>query len=66
MEPKKLVKLASSQGFNVTLARSGHYKVYSPTGAYVTTISKTPSRGARGMDNAIADLRRGGVDIPRK
>jgi len=66
MEHKKLVRLIKDQGYEVVISKRTHLKIYSPTGAYITTMGHTPSRSGRAMENAIAELRRGGLDIPRK
>jgi predicted RNA binding protein YcfA (HicA-like mRNA interferase family) len=66
MEHKKLVRIIQQQGFDIVISKRTHLKVYSPDGTYITTIGNTPSTGGRSMENTIAALRRGGVDIPRK
>ena len=66
METKDLVRIVRQQGYEVIISKRTHYKVYSPTGKYVTTMPSTPSDGRRSMQNTIADLRRGGIEIPRK
>lgn len=59
---KALVKLAESQGWQVTITRSNHVCFRSPEGKTTFTPS-TPSDG-RGMKNAKAQLRRNGLALP--
>lgn len=66
MEHSKLVRLIKDQGFGIVISKKTHLKIYSREGKYVTTIGHTPSRSGRAMENAIAELRRGGLNIPRK
>lgn len=66
METRDLLRLIKDQGGTVVVSKRTHYKVYSPSGRYVTTMASTPSDGKRSMQNTIADLRRGGISIPRK
>lgn len=54
-----LLNQAEKQGFRVVLANSGHYKIYSPGGRFVTTASQTPT-DFRGFRNLRAHLRRAG------
>lgn len=58
-----IISFADSQGWQI-VPGSGHYKIYSPTGApYV--LPCTPSDW-RATKNCVADLRRMGLEIPRK
>jgi predicted RNA binding protein YcfA (HicA-like mRNA interferase family) len=66
MEHSKLIRIIQQQGYQIVISKRTHLKVYSPTGAYVTTMGHTPSRRGRATENTIAELRRAGVDIPRK
>jgi hypothetical protein len=44
-------------GYTLRIGGSGHFKIFSPDGRYVTTVSATPS-DPRGARNAVALLRR--------
>lgn len=66
MEQKKLIRLIQQQGYKIVISKRTHLKIYSPTGAYITTMGHTPSKSGRSIENSIADLRRGGLNIPRK
>lgn len=65
MKTSELVRTLKQQGFSVEVSKRTHYKVYSPSGEYVTTMACTPGKG-RTLQNTVADLRRKGVNLPRK
>jgi hypothetical protein len=66
MNMRQLRKLVESQGFTWNISRgTAHIIVRNPAGARVASLSGSPSSG-RSLDHSIADLRRGGVKIPRK
>ena len=64
-EVLKLLALAEVQGFRVEKTRSGHVTVRKPDGTWVATNGTTPS-SYRGVRNFAGQLRRGGVEIPRR
>ena len=59
-EMKALCKRLTAQGFDVAIARNGHYKVVAPDGRKCQ-IAATP-RENRGVLNAITRLKRIGYD----
>lgn len=60
---KRLIRDLRRQGFTVSMAGSGHWKVYAPNGVYVTTMAQT-SGSWRGARNEIARLERAGYLPP--
>ena len=60
----QLMDTAKSQGWSIELAKGGHFKWVSPSGAVVFT-SCTPS-DKRAFKNIQSDLRRYGLDIVKK
>lgn len=52
-------------GFTWNKGKSGHIIVRNAEGVQVASLSGSPSSG-RSINHSIADLRRGGVKIPRK
>lgn len=63
-ELRHLVVAAIEQGWEVTKTNGGHLKFKAPGGGLVYTPS-TPGQGKRGIENATAELRRAGLDLPR-
>lgn len=63
-ELRHLVVAAISQKWEVVKTNGGHLKFTSPSGGIVFTPS-TPGQGKRGIENATAELRRKGLDLPR-
>ena len=61
-DTRQLLRRLHRQGFSSRIAKTGHVRVTSPTGATVT-IAATPRRGKRGSRNARADLRRIGAQL---
>lgn len=55
---KELQKEAKKQGWSITIAKAGHLKWRSPTGALVVT-SQTPS-DPRTIHNIVRDLQKRG------
>lgn len=67
-EIRKVLRLAHDQGFQVSYARSGHYKVTTPEhwDEKVTVFApKTPS-DRRSVHRVVQKLRRIGVKVPHK
>lgn len=64
MEMRDLERLALAQGWDVGRTRAGHVQFRSPDGASQVYVAASKNE-ARALANAIADLRRGGLDIPR-
>lgn len=71
---KEIVRRAEEQGWAYDETRDGHPRLSPPPGAVMpgtdtlvhpVTFSKTPS-DHRGDRNAVAVLRRSGVELPRK
>ena len=61
---QRIIRFAESQGFVVSSTGGGHIRLVSPAGKTVTCPS-TPS-DYRGFANIVADLRRSGLEVPRK
>jgi hypothetical protein len=57
-------RLALDAGWTVECASGGHVHWRSPSGALVVT-AKT-SRSRRAVKNAVADLRRAGLEVPAR
>lgn len=66
MEHRHLVRLIKDQGYGIVVSNAGKMKIYSPNGSYVITIPSTPAQNGKTGANTIANLRRAGVNIPRK
>lgn len=62
---KWLQKQQVQQGIKVTITGSGHYGIFR-NDQLVTTVSVTPRGGKRSTLNAISQLRRSGINVPRK
>lgn len=68
MSQRDLIRHLERSGYRVVPnpGRSfRHFQVLDSNNRLIATLSKTPSDG-RGLRNCLADLRRAGVDIPRK
>ena len=66
MNMRDLNKIVVSQGFTWNVSRKNcHIKVKDPSGRQIAVLSSSPSKG-RSIDHSIANLRAGGVKIPRK
>ncbi|RBQ21588.1 hypothetical protein DP939_02435 [Spongiactinospora rosea] len=61
-EIAEIIKALRRQGFEVTMGRSGHWKVYKDS-RLIGTLAATPGDD-RGLRNAIAVLRRAGFIWP--
>lgn len=64
MPLKRLKRLAREAGWTVEQTRNGHLRWTSPSGARVTSAGT--GSDSRGVLNLVADLRRAGLDVPRK
>lgn len=58
-----LLRWIQEQGFAVLKTKNGHYRITGPHG--VAMVPSTPGEG-RSHQNTIAQLRRAGVNVPRK
>jgi hypothetical protein len=58
-EIKELLAAAQKQGWRVEIGRGGHYKLFSPDGKCLVTMSSTPS-DRHAIDNTVARMRRCG------
>lgn len=56
---RDLIKIAEAQGCEVTMGKSGHWKVYGPSGGLLTTLAASPDGPFR--EKAIADFKRAGI-----
>ena len=65
MDIKQLVRWLKDNDYEVVYGGTGHLKVFAD-GRQISSLPATPSGGQRSMQNAISQLRRAGVAIPRK
>lgn len=65
-ELRSVYDLAIGQDWRVFYAGSGHLRWLNPDGVRIVNVAHTPSRGHRALQNTIARLRAGGLDIPRR
>ena len=68
MNERELIQFLKKNKYTVTPnsgRRFRHYIVRNPEGRVIATLAKTAS-DHRTLLNSLADLRRAGVDIPRK
>jgi hypothetical protein len=62
---KAILEIIEAQGFTIVKSRgTSHFKVMIP-GSWPISIPGTPGEG-RSWQNTIAELRRAGINIPRK
>lgn len=60
-EVRKLLTQARDAGCRIVHSkRTSHWKVFSPTGQLLTSMSHTPS-DSRGVNNSRAQLKRAGI-----
>lgn len=64
MDLKRLMKLAREQGWSVEMTGGHHLRWTPPEGPYVICPS-TPS-DHRSIPNTISNLRKAGLEVPRK
>lgn len=64
MDHKKLMRLLREQGFTCRTTGSGHVAIYKDN-QWVTTMGSTPNGGKRSGKNALAWLRKAGLEVPR-
>ncbi len=60
---ERVVRAARTQGFLVDRAGTGHWRVRTGAGTFITTLASTPS-DQRGVLNALARLKRAGLVWP--
>lgn len=60
---RKLMKLARSQGWEITATRNGHFRWRSPDKSVAQIISSGSPSCSRAHKNLLADLRRGGLGV---
>lgn len=69
MDYKTLERWLRKNRYTFETPRGGstsHARLLSPEGVFLASWSGTPTRNGRGAKNAVAQLRRLGVPIPRK
>lgn len=60
----RLIEAAEAQGWKVRMTGSNHYRWTSPDKRIRPIFTGATTGGGRGMPNALACLRRGGLKIP--
>jgi hypothetical protein len=63
-EVRKIVKAASSQGFDVQATTRGHYRFFTADGTFICDLSGTPSSD-REVTNKLHKLRKAGLRYGR-
>lgn len=58
-----LLRWIQDQKIGIMKTKNGHYRVFGPHG--IVMIPSTPGEG-RSHQNTLAELRRAGVNVPRK
>jgi hypothetical protein len=64
-DTKQLISVLESQGLQVVRGGSGHFRVFRD-GRQIASMACSPNGGKRGLQNAVAQLRRAGVELPSK
>lgn len=62
-ELRRAFERARKAGWRYRLAGSGHVVLQSPDGIHTATLSRTTAGDGRSVQNAVAELRRGGLNL---